>query len=715
VILYDRVIKFLARSQRKQKGWKLDFLHLNVKRRFQMSKRRLFTGVLGCFVFLAFLSPARGDISTIDPSEGTVGTRFMLYGSDFGEKRGKVLLGTEKCKVLDWSDTEIECLITKDQPAGDYPVTVSLQGNKKRSEQMILSYFAMRAPRITPPIFTINGAFFGDKKGNVTLVDRRGETENARVVDWSMGSIRFKLPNSATGACTLRVSNDVGEDELTHPSCNPPPPEGEDLCYDRGSDPPPSKYYDAKYFHDANSSAAYYDGYLFFFSVGGGNIFHDPPIQVQRFENGKFVADNSEPSMPSGTTYTTVVPLVIEDKLWVFVTGCNGGLYYTRYSMTGGWEDQDWLRIPDVSTNNKWEIAPAYNPDTGGIQVYYENNGALKCVVSEDFGSTWSESDETWLGEIPPISSAPSAVSYQEASAKILALAVGIEGVGNVFFIDDTPEIFDHHVVESVIGRPFLVNLDADEIALTWRHSPGDSYDMSYISYMDKGTGVWGPTDQPIGDWTTNWSPNGFINYEPNSTGGLDRIFYLLWGYPDCSGGQSIAVTWVMNWLGNLGPVIEMLDQSQPVSQSPRTVGYDQLGAQIFTAGVSGGLNRVSLRLQNYTSSPPTGAVLNISVQKVIGGLPSGEQIGTGTIPLSALPAFGDWVDVDISGATVYADRQYALVLRTNIWNAQVYWWYAYQNEYGSSYTRGEMAFNNGSGWSTDESHDFAFETYVLE
>ena len=214
---------------------------------------------------------------------------------------------------------------------------------------------------------------------------------------------------------------------------------------------------------------------------------------------------------------------------------------------------------------------------------------------------------------------------------------------------------------------------------------------------MDKRTGVWGPTDQPIGDWTTNWSPNGFINYEPNSTGGLDRIFYLLWGYPDCSGGQSIAVTWVMNWLGNLGPVIEMLDQSQPVSQSPRTVGYDQLGAQIFTAGVSGGLNRVSLRLQNYTSSPPTGAVLNISIQTVIGGLPSGEQIGTGTIPLSALPAFGDWVDVDISGATVYADRQYALVLRTNIWNAQVYWWYAYQNEYGSSYTRGEMAFNNGS------------------
>jgi hypothetical protein len=161
----------------------------------------------------------------------------------------------------------------------------------------------------------------------------------------------------------------------------------------------------------------------------------------------------------------------------------------------------------------------------------------------------------------------------------------------------------------------------------------------------------------------------------------------------------------------------EMLDQSQTVSQSPQTVGYDMQRAQTFTAGVSGVLDRVSLRLENYTSSPPTGAVLNISVQTVIGGLPSGEQIGTGTIPLSAIPALGsggDWVDVDIVDAIVHAGSQYALVLQTTIWNASVNWWYAYQNAYGSSYTRGEMAFNYGTGWSTDGRYDFTFKTYVI-
>jgi hypothetical protein len=454
----------------------------------------------------------------------------------------------------------IKCEVTKPQPPGDYPVTVSLQGNKKRSQTMAFSPFAIREPRITPPgslpllpvgkVFTIDGAFFGDKKGEITLVGRRGETEKAKVVDWSMDFIRFEVQDEATGACILRVSNAVGEDELMHSSCSPPMPGGE-ICYDRGLDPPPSKYYDAKHFHDANSSAAYYNGYLFFFSVGYGNLFHDPPIQVQSFENGNFVADNSVPSMPSGTTFATIVPLVIEGKLWVFVTGGNGGLYYTRYSTTGGWEDQDWLRVPKedaVTTQYKWEIAPVYNPESRSIEIYYDHYGNLECVVSKDFGTTWS-----WSGIQPyfdgnGISSAASALFWKDATV----LAVGIEDYANVFLIKDGVKI-GHHFLGAVSGRPFLADLGPDKIAVIWRPSTG--YPVQ-ISKMDKTTTTfqWGEPYYPIGDWTTNWPPNGFINHEPNSTGGMDRIFYLLWGYPDCTAGQSLAVTWVMNRLEDLGP-----------------------------------------------------------------------------------------------------------------------------------------------------------------
>jgi hypothetical protein len=465
-------------------------------------------------------------------------------------------MGAKRCKVLVWSDTVIRCEVTKPQPPGDYPVTVSLQGNKKRSEPITFSSFSMRAPRITPPgslplvpngnVFTIDGAFFGDKKGEITLVDRGGETEKAKVVDWSMDSIRFKVPDAATEACTLRVSNAVGEDEVAHPSCSPLP--GGELCYDRGSDPPPSPYYDAKSFHDANSSAAYYDGHLFFFSVGGGNLFHDPPTQVQRLENGKFVADTSVPAMHSGETYATIVPLVIEGKLWVFVTGLNGGLYYTRYSTTGGWEDQGWLQVPNVrSTQEKWEIAPVYNTILHRIEVYYDHDGNLECVVSNDLGATWS-----WLGIVMQgISSAPSAVFWPAASKTLLAVGMKNTGTTGVVYISNGQVVSSPWQFDPALGRPFLADLGPDLFALIWR--PPAGYPVT-IMKLYKPTGAWWGPYNPIGGWTSNFPPNGFINYEPNGTGGMDRIFYLLWGYPDCTAGQALAVTWVMNRVEDLGP-----------------------------------------------------------------------------------------------------------------------------------------------------------------
>lgn len=185
-----------------------------------------------------------------------------------------------------------------------------------------------------------------------------------------------------------------------------------------------------------------------------------------------------------------------------------------------------------------------------------------------------------------------------------------------------------------------------------------------------------------------------------------------------------LALTLVLvTGLGLLCPVpasaAETLDQSQPQSQSPKTVGYsDYRRGQIFTAGAYGRLHRVSLRLENWSSTPPADAVLNISVQTVIGGLPSGKQIGSGSIALSAIPYYGsggDWVDITIyGGAVMHAGTQYALVLQTTIWNAKVNWWFAFQNQYGSTYTRGVMASNYGDGWSVEASNDFTFNTFVI-
>ncbi len=156
----------------------------------------------------------------------------------------------------------------------------------------------------------------------------------------------------------------------------------------------------------------------------------------------------------------------------------------------------------------------------------------------------------------------------------------------------------------------------------------------------------------------------------------------------------------------------ETLDQSQTVSQSSSVVSASSQQAQVFTAGVYGNLSRVSLLLENYVDNPPAGAFLTVGVQTVIGGLPSGKQIGSGTVLLSAVGPLGSagWVDVNIRSAVVNAGAQYALVLQTSPWNAHVKWWYAYNTNYAG----GSTVFNDGTAWGVNELYDFTFKTYVI-
>ena len=187
-----------------------------------MSKRALLTATLVCLVLSSFVSAAQaqGGIEGVNPSEGTVGTEVTISGSGFGEKQGTVLLGEEKCRVLAWSDAEIAFLVNKPQPAGEYTIKVLLQGDKKPVEPIMFDAFEMQRPKITPESLvldgntaTIEGAFFGDRKGEVGVAylhDGGLVVEKVKALDWSMGEIRFEVPDELTGRFMLGVRNDVG-------------------------------------------------------------------------------------------------------------------------------------------------------------------------------------------------------------------------------------------------------------------------------------------------------------------------------------------------------------------------------------------------------------------------------------------------------------------------------------------------------------------------
>jgi len=163
-------------------------------------------------------------------AEGTVGTLVRIGGAGFGTKKGKVLIGTTALKILSWTDSLIESLVSKGIPSGIYDLVVLPKG---LPEIRMEDYFSMRLPEIDSvepdrgsvgePI-SIQGRFFGTKKGKVYLDCGTGATtvrKSGKVTSWSMnattgeGEIQFLVPKGLpVGSCDLTLTNPVGSATL---------------------------------------------------------------------------------------------------------------------------------------------------------------------------------------------------------------------------------------------------------------------------------------------------------------------------------------------------------------------------------------------------------------------------------------------------------------------------------------------------------------------
>jgi hypothetical protein len=163
--------------------------------------------------------------SPVSQDEGTIGTEFTITGSAFGTKKNKVLFGNTALKILEWTDGSIRCSIPKAFPPGSYDVIVQPY---KASSITFQKAFTIRAPEIDSldpssasvnDQVTINGSFFGTRKGKVTLGGK-----NCRVLRWTMdpvtgdSEIQFVVPKGlSVGAHELNVTNGVGLDAVEFP------------------------------------------------------------------------------------------------------------------------------------------------------------------------------------------------------------------------------------------------------------------------------------------------------------------------------------------------------------------------------------------------------------------------------------------------------------------------------------------------------------------
>ncbi len=154
-----------------------------------------------------------------------------------------------------------------------------------------------------------------------------------------------------------------------------------------------------------------------------------------------------------------------------------------------------------------------------------------------------------------------------------------------------------------------------------------------------------------------------------------------------------------------------VLDQSQTVANDAVNVFPNYRVAQSFTAGTSGALHSVSVKLENDSLWPVYGPVTVSVWTPLTASNPLHEQIALGTIPNAAVPPVGypAWVDVPVCCGNVSAGSQYIIVL--SVYSGTIWW---HRSE-GDAYSGGtEIDEHSYWGWEYPGT-DTAFQTYVLE
>jgi len=168
----------------------------------------------------------RGGKLTFYRDEGALGTQFSVTGTDFGSKKGKVLIGGAAAKVMEWDNAHIKCLLSKAPQTGPglYDAVVQIKDPKGTAAITEVEAFTVKAPEITTPNphgapeaeVVLNGNFFGTKKGKVAL-EVGGKLRSCKVTDWSMNAIdgssevKFVVPKGlAEGTYPLKLINKVG-------------------------------------------------------------------------------------------------------------------------------------------------------------------------------------------------------------------------------------------------------------------------------------------------------------------------------------------------------------------------------------------------------------------------------------------------------------------------------------------------------------------------
>ena len=155
----------------------------------------------------------------------------------------------------------------------------------------------------------------------------------------------------------------------------------------------------------------------------------------------------------------------------------------------------------------------------------------------------------------------------------------------------------------------------------------------------------------------------------------------------------------------------DTLDQSYAAAYTLDPVQGMFIGAQTYTAAVTGSLNRVVLSIGRYDNAGP----LTVSIQTTTGGIPSGTVLASATVLLASTPndATAHSVPVALSPSLSTAGTQYAIVLAAPAARPDTAW--LWTTDITGSYAGGSVVrgITGLATWTIAPARDYSFATYV--
>jgi hypothetical protein len=173
------------------------------------------------------------------PRNGTIGTEVVLAGTGFGPKKPKVYVLYEKkpgkfkkasLKVLEYSDSRLECLFKKKLAPGAYPLFC--QPRAKGSIPIPMGEFLVTGPELqsfTPKqarpaaLVALTGMFFGPKKPKIRFADlATGKKKKAKVKRAEMdpltglSEVLFVVPKVGSGQYLVSFENKIAATTTTY-------------------------------------------------------------------------------------------------------------------------------------------------------------------------------------------------------------------------------------------------------------------------------------------------------------------------------------------------------------------------------------------------------------------------------------------------------------------------------------------------------------------